>query len=348
MRMQMKLEYLKKDRNIVINPETYRGFSSYLFMQNRTRDNCVIGQDNFYKSIRITMLISIIIVTVLIFIMLPIPMMDFCKQAHEKSQPNSKSDSFYVMRAAVIESFIVWLFFICYYIHGMIKRVPEAYTEADVKMYYSVFVILAISYPIAIFCYIIWMSKKRGLKDRLITSGCGSSTISLIYYCSGFTAITCVAQFLIFHSVYIAIVMTIVSLLQILSFIILCVGIVTSILLGTTYTLKALDKRIWTCSFQKFVMYLLLNILLFWNFVTFMYINEHGNFPMIMQSFSVLSIAGFIAKDTIKQIIKYLRKNWWDNCWSSFCKVKLLPLCHASCLISCLCVLLSVTFIAVY
>ena len=146
MRMQMKLEYLKKDRNIVINPETYRGFSSYLFMQNRTRDNCVIGQDNFYKSIRITMLISIIIVTVLIFIMLPIPMMDFCKQAHEKSQPNSKSDSFYVMRAAVIESFIVWLFFICYYIHGMIKRVPEAYTEADVKMYYSVFVILAISY----------------------------------------------------------------------------------------------------------------------------------------------------------------------------------------------------------
>ena len=67
-----------------------------------------------------------------------------------------------------------------------------------------------------------------------------------------------------------------------------------------------LDKRIWACSFQKFVMYFLLNVVLFWNFVTFMYINEHGNFPMITQSFSVLSIAGFIAKDTIKQIIKYL------------------------------------------
>ena len=306
--MQMKLEYLKKDRNIitVINPETYHGFSSYLYMQNRTRDNCVIGQDNLYKSIGITMLISIIIVTMLLFILLPIPMMDFCKQVHEPSQLNSKSDSLYVMRAAVIESFMVWLFFICYCIHGIIKHAPEAYTEVNVKMYYSVFVFLAISYPIAIFCYIIWMSKKRGLKDRLITSGCGSSTISLIYYCSGFTAITCVAQFLIFHSVYIAIATTIVSLFQILSFIILCVGIVTSILLGTTYILKALDKRIWTCSFRKFVMYFLLNVILFWNFVTFMYINEHGNFSMITQSFSVLSIAGFIAKDTIKQIIKYL------------------------------------------
>ena len=191
------------------------------------------------------MLISIIIVTVLIFIFLPIPIINFCKQAHEKSQQNSKSDSFYVIRAAVIESFILWLSLIGYYIHGMIKRVPEACTEADVKMYYSIFAILAFkAYPIAIFCYTILMSKKRGLKDELITSGCGSSTISLIYYCSGFTAITCVTQFLIFHSVYIAIAMTIVSLVQIASFIIFCAGIVTSVLLGITYTLKTLDKRI--------------------------------------------------------------------------------------------------------
>jgi hypothetical protein len=305
----MKLEYLTRDRNIVISPETYSGFSSYLYMQNRTRDNCVIGQDNFYKSIRITMLVSIIIATALTFITLPIPMMDFCKQAHETSQPNSKSDSLYVMRAAVIESFIVWLFFICYCIHGIVKRAPEANTEADVKMYYSVFAFLVFSYPITIFCYIIWISKKRGLKDRLITCGCESSTISLIYYCSGFTAITSIAQFVIFHSVYIAIAMTIVSLLQIMSFIILLVGIIISFLIGATYTLKTLDKRIWTCSLQKFVMFLLLNLVLVWNFVTFMYINEHGNFPMIMQSFSVLSIAGFIAKDTIKQVIKYLRRN---------------------------------------
>ena len=126
MRMQMKLEYLKKDRNIIINPETYRGFSSYLFMQNRTRDDCVIGQDNFYKSIGITMFISIVIVTVMTFIMLPIPLVDFCKQVHEPSQLNSKSDSLYVMRAAVIESFLLWLFFICYCTHGIIKRAPEA------------------------------------------------------------------------------------------------------------------------------------------------------------------------------------------------------------------------------
>jgi hypothetical protein len=166
------------------------------------------------------------------------------------------------------------------------------------------------SYPITIFCYIIWMSKKRGLKDKLIICGCESSTVSLIYYCSGFTAITCIAQFVIFHSIYIAIAMTIVSLFQILSFIILCVGIIISFLFGTIYTLKALDKRIWTCSLQKFILFLLLNLVLVWNFVTFMYINEHGNFPMIMQSFSVLSIAGFIVKDTIKQIIKYLRRKW--------------------------------------
>lgn len=305
----MKLEYLKRDQNIAANPETYRGFSSYLYKQNRTRDHCVIGQDNFYKSIRITMLISIVIATVFTFITLPIPIMDFCKQAHEMSQPNSKSDSLYVMGAAVIESVIVWLFFICYFIHGITKRAPEANAEADVKVHYCVFVFLLFTYPVAIFCYIMWMSKKKGLKDRLITSGCESSTISLIYYCSGFTAITCVAQFMIFHSVYIAIATTIVSLFQILSFIIFCVGILISILLGTTYTLKALDRRIWTCSLQNFVMFLLLNIVLIWNFVTFMYINEHGNFPVIMQSFSVLSIMGLIAKDTIKQIIKYLQRN---------------------------------------
>ena len=306
MRMQMKLEYLKKDRNIVTNPETYRGFSSYLYMQNRTRDDCIIGQDNLYKSIGITMFISIIIVTVITFIKLPLPMIDFCKQVHEPSQLNSKSDSLYFMRAAMIDSFFLWLFFICYCTHGIIKRAPEAYTEATKKMYYSAFAFLALSCPIFNFCYIIWKSKKRGLKDRLITSGCGSSTISLIFYCSGFTAITCVAQFLIFHSIYIAIAMTVVSLLQIVSFIIFYVGIVTSIFFGTTSTLKTLDKRIWACSFQTLVMYFLLNVVLFWNFVTFNKLNEHGNFPMITQSFSVLSIAGFIAKGTIKQIIKYL------------------------------------------
>lgn len=210
------------------------------------------------------------------------------------------------MGAAVIESVIVWL---CYFIHGITKRAPEANTEADVKVYYCVFVFLPFTYPIAIFCYIMWMSKKKGLKDRLVTSGCESSTISLIYYCSGFIAITCVTQFMICHSVYIAIATTIVSLFQILSFIILCVRIIVSILLGTTYILKTLDRKIWTCSLQKFVVFLLLNIVLIWNFVTFMYINEHGNFPVIMQSFSVLSIMGFIAKDTIKQVIKYLQRN---------------------------------------
>ena len=308
MHMQMKLEYIKRDQYIIANQETYHGFFSYLYKHNRTRDHCMIGQDNFYRSVRITMLISIVIATVITFITLPIPMPDFCKQAHEMSQPNSKSDSLYILGAAVIESVIVWLFFICYFIHGIAERAPEANTEADVKVHYCVFVFLLFTYPIVIFCYIVWISKKRGLKDRLITCGCKSSTITLIYYCSGFTAITCVAQF-IFHSVYIAIATTIVSLFQILSFIILCVGIIISILLGITYTLKALDKRIWTCSLQKFVMFLLLNIILVWNFVTFMYINENGNFPMIMQSFSVLSIAGIIAKDTIKQIIKHFCRN---------------------------------------
>ena len=85
----MKLKYLKRDQNIAANPETYCGFSSYLYKQNRTRDHCVIRQNNFYKAIRITMLISIVIATVFTFITLPIPIMDFCKQAHEMSQPNS-------------------------------------------------------------------------------------------------------------------------------------------------------------------------------------------------------------------------------------------------------------------
>ena len=307
----MKSEYLSGYQNVAANLETYGGFSSYLYKQNRTRDHCVIGQDNFYMSIRITMLISIVIATVFTFVTLPIPIMNHYKQAHDemaRGQPNSKSDSLYFVGAAVIESIMLWIFFVCYFIHGIIKRAPEANTEAEVKIHYYVFMLLLFTYPIAIFCYIIWMSRKKGLKYRHITNGSESSTISLIYYCSGFTAITCIAQFIVFHGVYIAIATTIVSAVQILSFIFLCVGLAISVLVGIAYTLKAIDKKSLSCSPQSLIMFILLNTVLIWNLVTFIYINEHGNFPIIMRSLSVLSIAGFIAKDTVKKyIIKNLR-----------------------------------------
>ena len=298
--VQMKLEYLKREQNIVANPETYRGFSSYLFRQNRTRDHCVIGQESFYRSIRIAMLISIAIATLFICFVLPIPLMDHCKRTHETSQPNSKSNEFYALRADVILSIIIWMLFIIYFTDGIIKRLPEANAEADVKVHYGVFVILVFAYPIAAFGYTMWMSKKNGLKDMLITSGCEHSTIFLFYYCSGFSAITCVAQFVIFHTVYIAIATTIVSLLQILSFILLCIAVIVTIRYDITYILKAVDKGNCSgsrsCSLQAVIMLLLLNVVLFWNFVTFIYISENGDFPVIMQSITVLSIARFFAK----------------------------------------------------
>ena len=164
-------------------------------------------------SIRITMLISIVIATVFIFILLPMLIMPLCE--HEIFQPNSKStsDSLHMIRAGVIECIIGWIFFVCYFIHGIIKRAPEANTEADIKIHYGVFIVLLITYPIATFCFTIF--KLISQKKRLITSGSKISTISLIYYCSGLTAITCIAQFITFHSVYITIAMltTIISVL---------------------------------------------------------------------------------------------------------------------------------------
>ena len=79
-----------------------------------------------------------------------------------------------------------------YLIHGIIKCAPETNTEADVKIHYGVFIVLLITYPIATFCFTIF--KVISQNKRLITSGSEISTISLIYYCSGLTAITCILQ----------------------------------------------------------------------------------------------------------------------------------------------------------
>ena len=300
------------------NFETYGGVSSYLYKQNRTRDHCVIGQGSFHKSIRVGLLISIVIATTFVFIKVPIPILEHCQRVHEMSQdsePNSKSTSFYYMVAIVIESIILWASFVCYLIHGFIKHMPEAITEMDVKIHYCVFVFLIITYPIAILCYVIWKSHKVGLKNRLVKSGCKSATISLLYYCSGCTAITCTAQFLVFHTFYIIIAaMTIVSVFKILLFVSLCVGIIGSILVGITYTLESLDKRSWTCSLQNCIMYILLNIAILFNFAILMYINETGNFPVIMKSFSILSIAGLVSstKAVVKQFTKCSRKTSTD------------------------------------
>ena len=211
----------------------FRGFSSYLFKQNRTRDHCVIGQESFYRPIRIAMLIFIAIATLFICFVLPIPIMDHCKRAHETCQPNSKSNEFYTLSADVILLIIIWVLFIIYFADGIRKHLPEANAEADVRVHYSVCVILMFVYPVATFGYTIWMSKKNGLKDILIKSGCERSTCFLFYYCSGFSATTCVAQFMIFHTVYIVIATTIVSPLQILSFILLCVAVIVIYLKGS-------------------------------------------------------------------------------------------------------------------
>lgn len=237
----MKLEYLTRDHNTVVNPETYRGFSSYHYQQNRTRDHCMIGQEDFYISIRIIMLITVLITTLLICIVLPIPIMDQCKQAHEMSQPNSKSDEYYKMQALVIISPVLWACFICYFVYGINKYFPEANAEMDVKVHYFLFGLFVFAvYPIGIFCYNICLSEKKKLRDRLIVNGCG--IFSVIYYWFGLTLITCIVQFVVFHSFYIIIAMTVVSGYQILAFIFLTAGIAITVLLDITYALKACDS----------------------------------------------------------------------------------------------------------
>ena len=101
---------------------------------------------------------------------------------------------------------MLWIFFVCYITHGVIKHFIEANTEADVKLHYCVLMLSIISYPVANCIYVICISWKKGLKNRLTTSGCKSSTISLIYillfrmYCNHlYSSIFCISWCLHYH-----------------------------------------------------------------------------------------------------------------------------------------------------
>ena len=244
----------------------------------------------------------------LIFYKLPITIMDQCRQAHQTSQPNSKSDKYYYMQAVMIESTILWISFICYFVYGIIKHYPEANAETDVKIHYFIFCLLVFGvFPGGTFCYNIYLSEKNRLRDRLIANGC--EIFCLIYYWLGLTLITCVAQFIAFHSFYIAIATTVVSVYQILSFIILLAGITFTILFDIANVLKTLNGRR-KCSLQNFITFIALNILFIWIFVMFMYINENGDLEVMIRFLLGLSFAGLIIKDTVKKILKYS----WRKC----------------------------------
>ena len=288
------------------NLETYAGTSSYLYKQNRTRDHCVIGQDSFYITIRIALLILVLLLTTFALIGLPKPIISFCQKVHEMP------DFVYFMVAIVIESVLLWVFFICNATIGFLKHLPEANTEADVKLHYAIFIISINAYPVIAFFYVWWTFKKSKLKNILITSECKKPIISLIYYNSGFTAIICSVQFLIFHGAYIFISMTIVSWLVILLCICLYIGNALLILFFITYTLKSVHTKSCPCSHhQGFTIYVLisLSIFAFCIFVTFTYINESGNFPVIVKS--ITSLAGFIfgLQKAVKLYNKISRKS---------------------------------------
>lgn len=125
-----------KDKRLLGVDENNRGYSSFLFNRNNTKDHCFIGQSAIFNSIRVKVAIFMILVVILIMILVPHLVINDsyydCIYEIIKKEPDRR----YYLQATVVVMLLVEYFALSVDLYVVIDGLYEHTYFDDVKLYY--------------------------------------------------------------------------------------------------------------------------------------------------------------------------------------------------------------------
>ena len=176
------------------------------------------------------------------------------KYFKEMLEGENADDSRCFIESTIISSILGYCVLLPYSIWQITQRFPEAKAVSDVKFNYTVIIILLLSYPVLIFLYVCWLSKRKYLNDLLVNvySNClcccknPMRTFLFVFYCIGLTALVCMLQMIAIYATYSIVVVAslIVPVVQSVLFVALWLLMVCNILTLITILLGCKNKRI--------------------------------------------------------------------------------------------------------
>ena len=223
------------DKRLLGIDEKNRGYSSYYFNRNNTKDHCVIGEAGTYKKFRILVAVVLILVPFGIAPGIPYLTVLMHKTIH-RWFTEKKSDKWYYARAMIICATLFDVAAVSIDMHTIFRGFHENTTFGDVQFYYIMAFILISGFPFGNFVlayHIIWFKRQiryqgsgegEGLKSRLCT------TVKQ----SGLLTLTVTAVQLLSFQLYFFLLAIIASPIHSISLLILCVtGIICAVMLAT-------------------------------------------------------------------------------------------------------------------
>lgn len=238
--LHLQLHSLSNQRH----PDSH-GFSSYLFMGNKSQDHCIIGHGREYRIIRQFIWLVLIFLSIVIFHFIT---KRFAKSIKKILEKENKRELGYFNGSVLLWSIPGHIFLLCNAIWHSTQRYPEAKFVGDVKIYYASIIFLLLFYPFPIFCCVWRLFKKVSLEAKLAdlypTGFCcfKNPKYILFFHCVGLTSFVSVIQIMTVHAFYITIAVFIIPL-QSLLLAVLSIPTVWSVIGLTATLLEAMDKQ---------------------------------------------------------------------------------------------------------
>ena len=142
--------------------EKNRGYSSYYFDRNNTKDHCVIGEEDIYQTFRILVAVVLIIVPFGIAPGIPYLTVIMHENIHKWLTEND-SDIWYYIRAMIICATLFDIVAVGIDIYTILSAFRDNTAFGDVAFYYFIALVLFVSFPLLNFVLafkIIWFKHK--------------------------------------------------------------------------------------------------------------------------------------------------------------------------------------------
>lgn len=229
-----------KDKRLLGVDESNRGYSSFFFNRNNTKDHCVVGQSDIFKSIRIIVAIILILLLILAMIAVPYLIINYYDGICETIK--KVSDRWYDMWSAVVVIALVEYFALFVDLYVIIYGLYEHTNFDDVKWYYFLGLMFVMAHFIVNLSSTIiaasWLNMMAKIRNSPILLSFQNHLVYFVH-CVVIAEIVLALQLILYHLYYI-ILAFIASPLHALAFLTLYVVGIISFIVFVAFFLKAL------------------------------------------------------------------------------------------------------------
>ena len=194
------------DKRLLGVDENSRGYSSFFFNRNNTKDHCVIGQSNTIKIFRISVAIFLILVLILVMIMVPYSFFKYSYYEWIQENIQRESDQWCYMWATVVVLFLVEYFALFVDLYVIVYGLHEHSHFDDVKWYYFMGLMFVMSHLIVNFFSTIiaasWHNMMAKIKNNPILFSSQNHPVFIIH-CIVIGGIVLALQLIVHHAYYI-------------------------------------------------------------------------------------------------------------------------------------------------